>query len=85
VRTVARTESGGFLLMGPPASQPDPEPISNDALTFFEDALHRLDRLPDTEANRLRRIDAVLKQSEVKYPLGQCCPRRRRNSDYPPY
>jgi class 3 adenylate cyclase/tetratricopeptide (TPR) repeat protein len=44
---------------------------NSDALTFFEDALHRLDRLPDTEANRLRRIDAVLKQSEVKYPLGQ--------------
>jgi class 3 adenylate cyclase/tetratricopeptide (TPR) repeat protein len=44
---------------------------NSDALTFFEDALHRLDRLPDTEGNRLRRIDAVLKQSEVEYALGQ--------------
>ena len=44
---------------------------NSDALTYFDDALHRLDRLPDTEANRLRRIDAVLKQSEVKYALGQ--------------
>ena len=44
---------------------------NSDALTFFGDALHRLDRLPDTEANRLRRIDAVLKQSEVEYALGQ--------------
>ena len=34
---------------------------NSDALAFFEDAIHRLDRLPDTEANRLRRIDAVLK------------------------
>jgi tetratricopeptide (TPR) repeat protein len=44
---------------------------NSEALTFFEDALHRLDRLPDTEANRLRRVDAVLKQSEVEYALGQ--------------
>jgi tetratricopeptide (TPR) repeat protein len=44
---------------------------NSDALKFFEDALHRLDTLPDTEANRLRRIDAVLKQSEVEYALGQ--------------
>jgi class 3 adenylate cyclase/tetratricopeptide (TPR) repeat protein len=44
---------------------------NSDALKFFEDALHRLDRLPDTEPNRLRRIDAVLKQSEVEYALGQ--------------
>src|SRR3979490_2957786 len=27
--------------------------------------------MPDTEANRLRRIDAVLKQAEVKFALGQ--------------
>jgi predicted ATPase len=44
---------------------------NSDALTYFNDALHRLDRLPDTEANRLRRIDAVLKKSEVEYALGQ--------------
>jgi tetratricopeptide (TPR) repeat protein len=44
---------------------------NSDALKFFENALHRLDRLPDTEPNRLRRIDAVLKRSEVEYALGQ--------------
>jgi class 3 adenylate cyclase/tetratricopeptide (TPR) repeat protein len=44
---------------------------NNEALTYFNDALHRLDLLPDGEANRLRRIDAVLKQAEVKFALGQ--------------
>jgi class 3 adenylate cyclase/tetratricopeptide (TPR) repeat protein len=44
---------------------------NRDALTYFNDALHRLDLLPDTEANRLRRIDAVIKQAEVKFALGQ--------------
>ena len=38
--------------------------------TYFNDALHRLDLLPDTEANRLRRIDAVIKQVEAKFALG---------------
>src|SRR5712692_1864055 len=27
--------------------------------------------MPDTEANRLRRIDAILKQAEVKFALGR--------------
>jgi len=44
---------------------------NSEALNYFNDALHRLDLLPDTEANRLRRIDAVLKQAEVKFALGQ--------------
>ena len=44
---------------------------NNEALTYFTDALHRLDRLPDTAANRLRRIDAVINQAEVKFALGQ--------------
>ena len=44
---------------------------NSEALTYFNDALHRLDILPDTEANRLRRIDAVTKQAEVKFALGQ--------------
>ncbi len=44
---------------------------NNDALSYFNDALRRLDPLPDTEPNRLRRIDAVLKQVEVKFALGQ--------------
>src|SRR5271166_2483312 len=44
---------------------------NSEALTYFNDALHRLDAMPDTEANRLRRVDAVLKQAEVKYPLGR--------------
>jgi class 3 adenylate cyclase/tetratricopeptide (TPR) repeat protein len=44
---------------------------NNEALAYFNDALHRLDLLPDAEANRLRRIDAVIKQAEVKFALGQ--------------
>jgi tetratricopeptide (TPR) repeat protein len=43
---------------------------NREALTYFNDALHRLDLLPDTEANRLRRIDAVMKQGELKLALG---------------
>lgn len=42
-----------------------------EALAYFEDAQARLDALPDTPPNRLRRIDAVLKQAEVNYALGQ--------------
>ncbi len=42
-----------------------------EAVTYFSDALGRLDLLPDTEANRLRRIDAVIKQAEVRFALGQ--------------
>ena len=42
-----------------------------EALAHFAAALARLDALPDTEPNRLRRIDAVLKQAEVKFALGQ--------------
>jgi class 3 adenylate cyclase/tetratricopeptide (TPR) repeat protein len=44
---------------------------NNEALNYFNDALHRLGLLPDSEANRLRRIDAVLKQAEVRFALGQ--------------
>jgi class 3 adenylate cyclase/tetratricopeptide (TPR) repeat protein len=44
---------------------------NSEALTYFNDALHRLDLLPDTEANRLRRVDAVIKQAEVKFALGR--------------
>src|SRR5271167_2444585 len=44
---------------------------NSEALTYFNDALRRLDMMPDTKSNRRRRIDAVLKQAEVKYPLGQ--------------
>jgi class 3 adenylate cyclase len=44
---------------------------NSEALTYFNDALHRLEMLRDTEGNRLRRIDAVVKQAEVKFALGQ--------------
>jgi class 3 adenylate cyclase/tetratricopeptide (TPR) repeat protein len=44
---------------------------NSEALAYFEDALHRLDAMPDTKPNRLRRIDAVVKQAEVKFALGQ--------------
>jgi len=42
-----------------------------EAIAHFEAALHRLDLMNDTEANRLRRIDAVVNQAEVKFPLGR--------------
>jgi class 3 adenylate cyclase/tetratricopeptide (TPR) repeat protein len=44
---------------------------NTEALTHFEAALKRLAAMSDTEANRLRRIDAVLKQAEVKFALGR--------------
>src|SRR5437867_2665832 len=44
---------------------------NTEALAFFEDALKRLEAMPDTEANRLRRIDVVVKQSEIKFALGR--------------
>ena len=42
-----------------------------EALSYFEGALRRLDGMPDTPPNRLRRIDAVVKQVEVKLALGR--------------
>jgi class 3 adenylate cyclase/tetratricopeptide (TPR) repeat protein len=42
-----------------------------DAVAHFGAALQRLGDMPDTPANRVRRIDAVLKQAEVKFTLGQ--------------
>jgi len=44
---------------------------NSEALAYFNDALQRLDLLPDVEPNRLRRIDAVIKQAEVKFALGR--------------
>src|SRR5207245_11406908 len=44
---------------------------NDDALSYFGDVFRRLDGMPDTAANRLRRIDAILKQADVKYALGQ--------------
>jgi tetratricopeptide (TPR) repeat protein len=44
---------------------------NSEALSYFDTALRRLDAMPDTAANRLRRVDAVLKQIEVKLALGQ--------------
>jgi class 3 adenylate cyclase/tetratricopeptide (TPR) repeat protein len=47
---------------------------NHEALGYFNDALQRLDMLPDTEANRLRRIDAVLNQGDGKFVLGEHAP-----------
>ena len=44
---------------------------NNEALTYFNDALRHLGSLPDSSANRLRSVDAVLKQAEVKFALGR--------------
>src|SRR5262249_61048747 len=42
-----------------------------EALAQFDAALKLLAAMPDTEANRLRRIDAVSKQAEIKFALGR--------------
>jgi class 3 adenylate cyclase/tetratricopeptide (TPR) repeat protein len=42
-----------------------------EALAFFQAALDQIATMPDTTANRLRRIDAVLKQAEVRFASGQ--------------
>jgi tetratricopeptide (TPR) repeat protein len=44
---------------------------NTEALMYFNDALRRVDKMPDTEPNRFRRVDAVLKQAEVKFALGR--------------
>ena len=44
---------------------------NSDALSYFDGALRRLDTMPETTPNQLRRVDAVLKQAEVKYALGR--------------
>jgi tetratricopeptide (TPR) repeat protein len=42
-----------------------------EALAFFDSALQQLDGMPQTEANTGRRIDAVVRQAEVKFALGR--------------
>ena len=42
-----------------------------EALSFFELALQRLQAMPASDANRLRKIDIVIKQAEVRFALGQ--------------
>jgi class 3 adenylate cyclase/tetratricopeptide (TPR) repeat protein len=42
-----------------------------EALAYFDDALKRLATMPDTEMNRMRRIDAVVTQTEIKFALGR--------------
>ena len=42
-----------------------------DALAQFESAWKRLEGMEDTLSNRLRRIDSVVKQAEVKFALGR--------------
>ena len=44
---------------------------NTEALAYFEDARKRLEGMPDTGPNRLRRIDAVVKQAEIKFALGR--------------
>jgi len=44
---------------------------NTEAVAFFERALTRLRTMPDTTHNRLRRIDAITKQSEVLFALGR--------------
>jgi class 3 adenylate cyclase/tetratricopeptide (TPR) repeat protein len=44
---------------------------NSQALSYFNDALRLLGKAPVTNANRLRRIDAVIKQGELKLALGR--------------
>jgi class 3 adenylate cyclase/tetratricopeptide (TPR) repeat protein len=44
---------------------------NSQALSYFTDALRLLDAAPDTKSNRLRRIDAVISQGELKLALGR--------------
>src|SRR5262249_44646729 len=44
---------------------------TTEALAQFEAALKRVGTLPDTEPNRLRRIDAAVKQAEVMFAMGR--------------
>jgi len=44
---------------------------NSEALTYFNDALRRLGAMADTKPNRLRHIDAVIKQGELKLALGR--------------
>jgi class 3 adenylate cyclase/tetratricopeptide (TPR) repeat protein len=44
---------------------------NRDALSYFNDARYRLEAMPDTTENRRRRIDAVVKQGDPRYALGQ--------------
>jgi len=44
---------------------------NTEALELFESALKRLETMPDSGPNRQRRIDAVLKLSEIKFALGR--------------
>jgi len=43
----------------------------NDAVAYFEGAAERLEDMPDLRVNRVRRVDAVIKQAEVKLALGR--------------
>jgi class 3 adenylate cyclase/tetratricopeptide (TPR) repeat protein len=42
-----------------------------EALSHFDSAVKRLAGMPDNEANRLRQIDVIVKQAEIKFALGQ--------------
>ena len=42
-----------------------------EAVAYFEIAVKRLETMPDTPENRVRRIDAAVKQSEIMFALGR--------------
>ena len=44
---------------------------NSEALAHFGSALSRLSSMPDTPANAFRRIDAVIKQGEIRFALGR--------------
>ena len=44
---------------------------NTEALALFEAAHKRVGTMPETPANQLRKIDAVVKQAEIKFALGR--------------
>ena len=44
---------------------------NTEALAHADVALRRLDTMPDSSANRIRRVDAILNQAEVRFAVGK--------------
>src|SRR5262249_55043947 len=44
---------------------------NTEAVVHFQSAQRRLETMPETDANHVRRIDSVVKQAEVMFALGR--------------
>jgi len=68
-RSVADEKAVDYALLA--AAKAQRRWANAEAEAHFDAALRGLDSMKDTEANRLRRIDAVVNQAEVKFAVGQ--------------